>query len=228
LWFRVEPARHEVCLDGEPVKPQPKRYYLLNKPPGCVCTHRDPAGRPRAIDLVPQSDARLFTVGRLDENSEGLLLVTNDGRLAQRLAHPRYHVRRVYHVQVAGRPTPETLAQLQNGIHFAEGKFRVQKARRLRSQGKSTFLELELNQGRNREIRRLLARVGHKVLRLERIAFGPLRLGRLPVGRCRPLTAAEIKAVRDLAEHRHAARRKKHPRRKAKSTARRNSAKPAK
>lgn len=199
LGVKVDPEAQVVRVDDEPLKFEPKRYYLLNKPPGVVCTHRDPEGRPRAVDLVPDRSARLFTVGRLDENSQGLLLVTNDGELANRLAHPRYGVSRCYRVQVVGRPTRETLGQLKQGLHFADGFFRVSDARVTGSRGKSTFLELELRQGQNREIRRLLARVGHKVLRLERIAFGPLRLGRLPAGRHRPLRPAELKALRDVA-----------------------------
>lgn len=198
LGARVDPESQTVRLDGEIVRPEPKRYYLVHKPAGVVCTNRDPAGRPRAVDLVPQDDCRLFTVGRLDENSEGLLLITNDGELAQRLAHPRYGVRRTYRVQVVGKPTRETLDKLRRGLTFAEGQFRVQKVRRLGTKGSSTFLELTLTEGQNREIRRLFARVGHKVLKLERIAFGPLALGRLPKGRFRPLKPGELKTLREF------------------------------
>ncbi|MGH7200844.1 MAG: pseudouridine synthase, partial [Planctomycetaceae bacterium] len=201
LGATVDPAEQEVRLDGELIRPEKKRYYLLNKPIGVVCTHRDPAGRTRAIDLVPQHGPRLFTVGRLDESSQGLLLVTNDGELANRLAHPRYRVERTYRVQVAGNVPRETLGRLREGLYFTEGKFRVEQAKRLRSQGKSTFLELVLLEGKNREIRRLLARVGHKVLRLERIGFGPLRLGKLPPGAHRPLTGKEIAELKDFVAH---------------------------
>ena len=198
---RIDPGRQKVHVDGELIRVQPKRYYLLNKPPGYLCTHRDPAGRPRAIDLAPQTPgARLFTVGRLDESSQGLLLVTNDGELANRLAHPRYRVPRTYRVQVVGKVTRAMLDKLKKGLHFPEGTFRVQSIRRVSSKGQSTFLDLELTEGRNREIRRMLARVGHKVIRLERIAFGPLKLGRLPMGRCRPLRPTELKALRSLVE----------------------------
>lgn len=198
LGARVDPTRQEIRLDGELVRLQPKKYYMLNKPSGVISTHRDPAGRPRAIDLLPQDETRLFTVGRLDESSQGLLIVTNDGELANRLAHPRYEIPRTYHVQVAGEPARETLEQLQRGFYFAEGFFRVEKARALRTHGKSTFLELVLKQGKNREIRRLLARVGHKVLSLKRVAFGPLRLGDLPTGYHRPLRREELQQLRDL------------------------------
>jgi len=208
MGVRIDPSRQKVHLDGELLKVQPKRYYLLNKPPGYLCTHRDPAGRPRAVDLAPQTPGtRLFTVGRLDESSQGLLLVTNDGELANRLAHPRYHVPRTYRVQVVGKVTRAMLEKLKKGLYFPEGKFRVHSVRRVRTKGQSTFLDLELTEGRNREIRRMLARVGHKVIRLERIAFGPLKLGRLPTGRCRPLRPAELKALRGLVEGKPAQRR---------------------
>jgi len=198
LGERIDPRCQKVRVDGELVRPEPKRYYVLNKPTGCLCTNRDPGGRPRAIDLVPQGGPRLFTVGRLDENSEGLILVTNDGEMANRLAHPRYRVLRKYRVQVAGKPTPETLHELRKGLHFDEGTFRVKGIRRAKTKGQSTFLDLELEQGQNREIRRLFARVGHKVLHLERVAFGPIQLGTLPSGKFRTLRDAELKALRAL------------------------------
>jgi 23S rRNA pseudouridine2605 synthase len=199
LGTTVDPETQEIRLDGECIKPQLKRYYLLNKPAGYVCTNRDPAGRPLALDLVPDSERRLFTVGRLDETSEGLLLVTNDGELANRLAHPRYGVSRKYLLQVVGSPTPEVLGKLLRGMKFAEGVFRAKSVKKVRSRGMSTFLEIELTQGHNREVRRLLARLGHKVIHLCRISFGPLKLGRLPLGKFRPLRTVELNAIRDLA-----------------------------
>lgn len=195
---KVDPDRQDVRLDGERVRTERKVYYVLNKPPGFLCTNRDPRGRPRAIDLFPGASHRLFPVGRLDENSQGLLLITNDGELAHRLAHPRFRVPKVYRVQVAGVPTRETVEQLSSGLYFAEGQFKVQGARLLRSKGKSSLLELVLTEGQNREIRRLLARLGHKVLQLQRIALGPLLLGSLPVGRFRPVTPPELKELRAL------------------------------
>lgn len=200
LGTRVDPKHQQVRLDGELVKTEPRRYYLVNKPAGYLCTNRDPAGRRRVIDLLPESGPRLFSVGRLDESSEGLLLVTNDGELANRLAHPRFQVRRVYRVQVAGKPSRETLSKLRRGLRFSDGVFRVQGIRRERSRGKSTYLLLTLTEGRNREIRRMFARVGHKVMHLERIGFGPLKLGRLPRGRFRRLRTVELKAIRSLLE----------------------------
>jgi 23S rRNA pseudouridine2605 synthase len=202
LGFRVVPGEQEVRLDGERVRLERKTWYVLNKPVGFLCTNSDPGGRPRVIDLFPRARERLFTVGRLDEHSQGLLLVTNDGALAHRLAHPRFRVRKIYHVQVAGLPTREILEQLKRGLYFAEGRFKVADAKIVRTRGSSAVLELELLEGQNREIRRLLAKLGHKVQRLERVALGSLMLGDLPVGQYRPLAASEIAGLSALVSGR--------------------------
>ncbi len=207
----VDPSTQRICVDGERARLEPKRYFLLNKPRGYLCTNRDPRGRARAVDLVTVPGLRLFTVGRLDENSEGLLLVTNDGDLANRLAHPRYQVRRKYRVQVAGIPKPGTLQELKKGLYFREGHFRLHGARRLKTQGRSSFLEIEMREGQNREIRRLLARVGHKVMQLQRVEFGPLKLGRLAAGKFRPLKPPEVRALREFVDELQAAPRRKAP-----------------
>ncbi len=200
LGTKVDPAMAKIFVDGEAVKVERKRYFLLFKPKNVVCTANDPAGRRKAIDLLPQDFGRLFTVGRLDENSEGLLLVTNDGELAHRLAHPKFQVERKYRVLVAGHPTAPILEELKQGHYFTEGKFKVRDVRRLGTKGQSTILELTLTEGQNREIRRLLARVGHKVMALIRVAFGPLVLGNLEPGEFRPLSPTEVQALRDFAD----------------------------
>ena len=197
----VDPKTQEIKLDAERLRPPRFRYFLVNKPRGFLCTNSDPQGRPRAIDLVPAVDQRLFTVGRLDESTEGMLLVTNDGDLAQQLAHPRFEVIRRYRCLVAGFPQPDILHQLREGMYFAEGFFRFRSVRVFKRRGRSTILELELQEGKNREIRRLMARVGHKVLALERVAFGPLKLGSLPPGRHRELSSFEIRQLRQFIEH---------------------------
>jgi 23S rRNA pseudouridine2605 synthase len=148
------------------------------------------------IDLVPSTPERLFPVGRLDLHSDGLILLTNDGELANQLTHPRYGVEKTYRVMVAGTPTAEVLAKLQRGIHLAEGVARVDRVQVKKQQRKCTLLELTLREGQNREIRRVLARVGHKVLHLTRIAVGPVRLGNLAPGAHRKLTHAEVEALR--------------------------------
>ncbi len=203
LGLKVDPETQVICVDGERVRLQPRRYYLLNKPTGFLCTNNDPAGRRRVIDLFPNEGQRLFTVGRLDENSEGLILVTNDGALAERLAHPRYRVPRTYHVQVVGNPTREKLDELRKGVRFKEGVFRVSGLKYLRKQGKSTFLELTLHEGQNREIRRMMARIGHKVIQLIRVRFGPLNIGKLKSGEYKRLTDWELKKLRDMMNEKH-------------------------
>ena len=196
--YAIQPQTDIVLLDGERLRLPKLKYFLLNKPKGVLCTNRDPYGRPRAIDLVPGDASRLFTVGRLDENTQGLLLLTNDGYLAEHLAHPRYEVVRRYRAQVVGVPTRETVTQLRKGMHFTQGYFRFRKVRFLKRKGHSAFLEIELREGKNREVRRMLARCGHKVIQLERVAFGPLRIDHLKTGQYRELRAAEVHELRDF------------------------------
>ena len=196
LGTRVEPGRQEIRLDGVALRRPRQVHYAIHKPAGVVSTNRDPSGRPRVIDLLPKSDLRLYPVGRLDLNSEGLILVTNDGELANRLTHPRYGVEKTYRAVVAGHPAPEVLAQLRRGVRLAEGPARVARVKIAGKHKNNTILEMVLDEGRNRQIRRLLARVGHKVLRLVRIAVGPVRLANLAPGRFRRLTRQEVEALR--------------------------------
>jgi 23S rRNA pseudouridine2605 synthase len=201
LGTKVEPTQH-LCVDGQPVHGERHVYWLVNKPRHYLCTNHDPAGRPLAIDLVPQVSQRVYTVGRLDEASEGLLLLTNDGDLANRLMHPRYGVEKTYQVQVAGHPSREDVQQLLKGVWLSDGHVRARHVKPLRSQGESTWLRIVLCEGKNREIRRMLARLGHKVLRLRRIAIGPVRIGRLASGKARRLTAPELAALQRIAARR--------------------------
>jgi 23S rRNA pseudouridine2605 synthase len=195
LGTRVDPHEQSIRVDGEPIKPARKLYYAVHKPPGLLSTNRDPSGRPRVIDLIG-SDQRLYAVGRLDKSSEGLIIVTNDGELADRLTHPRYGVEKTYVVQVAGQLDPAVLEQLRQGVRLAEGLARASRVRIKGHHKQSTLLEIVLDEGRNREIRRLLASLGHKVQRLRRIAVGPVRLGDLAPGEHRPLSRDEIQALR--------------------------------
>ena len=199
LGTKVDPYRQEIRVDGE-VRPRPKAvYFAVHKPPGVVSTARDPQGRPRVIDLVPHTAGRVFNVGRLDMASEGLIIVTNDGELANLLTHPRHGVPKTYQVRVAGRLSPTEMARLTKGIHLAEGIARVAAIRVKKRYKQSTLVEMVLDEGRNREIRRVLARLGHKVLRLVRVGIGPIRLGPLPSGATRKLTDHEIAALRRSA-----------------------------
>jgi 23S rRNA pseudouridine2605 synthase len=197
LGTRVNPRSQEIRVDGENVS-QPKLiYFAVNKPDGVVSTSRDPAGRPRVIDLLPPDAPRAFCVGRLDRASEGLILVTNDGELANGLTHPRHGVEKTYQVQVAGRIEEAALQKMRHGTHLAEAFAHVKNVRIKRFRDRSTVLEMVLDEGRNREIRRVLAKVGHKVQRLTRIAVGPVRLGELPSGAVRMLTRQEVSALKE-------------------------------
>jgi 23S rRNA pseudouridine2605 synthase len=201
LGTRVEPGQ-KVCVDGQPLRAEKLVYWLVHKPRGYLCTNYDPAGRPRAIDLVPKVAQRVYTVGRLDEDSEGLLLLTNDGDLANRLMHPRFGVEKTYLVQVAGDPSPDDLRQLLKGVWLSDGRVKARKIKRLKRQGQSTWLRIVLNEGKNREIRRMLARLGHKVLRLRRIALGPIELGSLAAAKSRRLTPLELEELHSAASRR--------------------------
>jgi len=201
LGAKVDLGNQKVAVDGEPIRPERSVCYMVNKPKGMLCTNNDPSGRARVVDLFPKSAGRLFPIGRLDENSVGLLLVTNDGDLGHRLAHPRFKVPKVYEVQVAGRPSREIMQQLRQGMYFSDGRFKVDNAKITGSRGKSTILEVTLSEGRNREIRRLFSRVGHKVMKLERVAFGPLKLRGVTVGKFRVLSREEMKLIREYIEN---------------------------
>lgn len=210
LGTRVDPAVQQIRVDGEKLRRARHIYFAINKPAGILSTSQDPSGRPRVIDLAPSRE-RLFTVGRLDKSSEGLIVVTNDGQLTDLLTHPRYGVEKTYLAQVVGAPTPQELAHLRRGVHFAEGFAHAKRVRVRRMHKQSAILEIVLDEGRNREVRRLLARIGHKVLRLQRSAIGPLRLGNLQPGESRMLGSEEVeqlyRAAREGRKRKPAARR---------------------
>lgn len=194
LACRVDPKEATIEVDGTTLKKHRPVYYILNKPTGVLSTNFDPSGRTRVIDLVPSKE-RIFPVGRLDSSSEGLMLLTNDGELAQRLAHPKFGIQKTYFVVVQGVIAHEELAKLRKGIYLADGVARIDGAKIRRQRKTCTEIEILLSEGKNREIRRILARVGHKVLVLRRIAIGPLRLGQLPVGQTRIVTNSEVEAL---------------------------------
>lgn len=209
LGTKVDPLRHEIRVDGEALRQPKTLYYAVNKPVGVVTTNFDPQRRTRVVDLVP-TEERVFAVGRLDRSSEGLILVTNDGEFANRITHPRYGVEKTYLVRVAGSPGNDELQRLRKGVYLSEGFCRVQSIVPKKRHKGSTDLVIVLNEGRNRELRRILARVGHKVLRLKRIAVGPIKLADLPVGSWRRLMPNEIEALLAVAkERRRAAKAKK-------------------
>lgn len=200
LGTKVDPAKQKIKVDGDLLRQERLQYFMLNKPPGVLSTSNDPSGRMRVIDLIMTKN-RVYNVGRLDQSSEGLILVTNDGELANRLTHPRYGVEKKYHVQVVGRPDVADLKTLVDGVYLAEGKAKATSAKFIRKGKESSWIEITLTEGRNREIRRLLARIGHKVRILRRVAIGPLRLGELPAGAHRELTLTELKALRKAVDN---------------------------
>lgn len=222
LGTRVDPAGQEIRVDGTVLPRAERVYYALHKPAGVLCTSRDPSGRPRAIDLIPAHAGRLFTVGRLDMSSEGLILLTNDGELANQLTHPRYGIAKTYRVLVAGHITPEDTAKLHRGVYLAEGFSKVESLRVKKTHKDSTWAEMVLTEGRNREIRRLLARVGHKVQRLVRIAVGPVHLGELPSGAHRRLTRDEVAALRHAVKREGGVRKRPSGTRKSPSGTRKS------
>jgi 23S rRNA pseudouridine2605 synthase len=184
-------SRDRVEVDGERVALQRLAYVLLHKPAGVVTTARDPQGRPTVVGLVP-AEPRIVPVGRLDADTTGALLLTNDGPLAHRLAHPRYGVEKVYEADVEGEPEDAALEALRNGIELEDGATAPARVRRL---GPST-IELALHEGRNRQVRRMLEAVGHPVTRLHRSAYAGLTLEGLEPGRWRELEPSEVDALR--------------------------------
>ncbi len=198
LGTRVDPRTQEVRVDGCALAKPRHVYYVLNKPTGVVSTNRDPEGRLRVIDLVP-NDKRLFTIGRLDRSSEGMIIVTNDGELANQLTHPRYGIPKTYRAKVLGTPTAETLQKLRSGVRLAEGTARVTSLAIRGRHARGAELEIVLTEGRNREIRRILAKVDHRVQHLRRTAIGAIRLGQLKPGEYRLLSADEVRLLQRAA-----------------------------
>lgn len=203
MGLRVVPGRNALAVDGKPVadaRNERPLTLLLHKRPGCVTTARDPEGRPTVFDGLPQAyrARRLFSVGRLDFFSEGLLLLTTDGELAFRLAHPRWQVEKRYRVTVRGSVDARVLAAMEAGMVLAEGDRLAPVPTRLlhRPAPDRAVLEMRLSQGVNREIRRMCRDLGLTVLKLLRVAQGPLSLGDLPPGQCRELTGAELARLR--------------------------------
>ena len=200
---RVDPEHDNVSVDGKPVAaPARHVYVLLHKPVGYVTTARDPQGRPTVLDLLPSELRRLrvYPVGRLDIDTSGLLLLTNDGDFALRLSHPRYSMEKHYQALVQGCPTGSQLVALREGIDITEDNGRTHRTAPaqvhiLRRAGTNCWLTLTLHEGRKRQVRRMLAAAGHPVLQLVRLGVGPLTLGNLAAGKWRYLTDEEVKTI---------------------------------
>jgi len=197
LGSKVDPERDVVRVDGRQVKPPAAASVtlMLHKPSGYVSSTRDPQGRRVVTELVGSKWGRLYPVGRLDYDATGLLLLTNDGQLAHRLMHPRYQVPRTYRVTMAGDVSRETLGRLAAGVEL-DGRAVAATVAVVKKEREKTVLELTVREGRYHLVKRLMAALGHPVLKLKRLAFGPLRLARLPRGACRVLEAGELAAMR--------------------------------
>jgi 23S rRNA pseudouridine2605 synthase len=195
LGTKVLPGQDRVEVDGHPIKVRRKLYVALNKPPGFLCTRNDPLERRTASDLLPAEWRHLSTVGRLDRDSEGLIFLTNDGDFALRLTHPRYGVRKIYRATVEGRVEPPLLKKFLAGIEDAGETLKAEKARLVSANNSQSVVELELAEGRNREVRRLFASQDLNVTRLQRTQIGRIKIGELPVGKWRTLTEPEIKSL---------------------------------
>ncbi|MGA2114550.1 MAG: pseudouridine synthase [Bryobacteraceae bacterium] len=192
-WVDLE--RDRVTLDNKPLHQAARRYILLYKPKGYLTTYRDTEGRPTVYDLVSDAGVWLAPVGRLDLDTSGLLLMTNDTGFADRIADPEKKVPKVYMVKAATLLSDDQLEQLRQGVPLSDGPTRPAQVRRLRDSARHTHLELTIAEGRNRQVRRMLEAVGSKVLKLVRTAVGPLRLGELPVGKWRDLTVEEVRLL---------------------------------
>ena len=195
LGTKVDPVHDTVAVDGKPVRVRRKIYVALHKPAGCVCSHKDELGRPTIYDLLPKEWQIASSVGRLDFNSEGLIFLTNDGQFALRLTHPRYGVRKKYVATIDGEVELELLKRFTQGIFDGGERLKALSARLVSGSRARSVVELELAEGKNREVRRLFESQGLTVKRLQRTQIGKIKLGELKPGRWRTLTEIEIKTL---------------------------------
>jgi 23S rRNA pseudouridine2605 synthase len=191
----VDLGRDRVTLDGKPLRAPAKSYVALYKPKGYITSYGDPLGRPTVYDLVGDAGTWLSPVGRLDLDTSGLLLLTNDTEFAERITNPEHKVPKTYQLKAATLLTEEQIEQLRQGVTLSDGPTRPAAVTRLRDGARHTFLEITISEGRNRQVRRMIEAVGSKVLKLVRIAIGPVRLSDLPIGTWRALTDEEIRAL---------------------------------
>jgi pseudouridine synthase len=193
VWVDLE--RDRVQFDGKPLRREERVYILLYKPTGYLTTRRDPQGRPTVYDLLPDDDRYLFSAGRLDLDTSGLLILTNDAQFAERLTNPEHHVAKTYLVKASRHLTDDDLDRLRNGIELRDGMTRPAKVERIREAGGKSVFEITITEGRNRQVRRMVEALDAKVLKLVRVAIGAIRIGNLEMGKTRALTADEVKAL---------------------------------
>jgi len=193
--YWVDFPRDQVMLDGKPIHVGKKIYLLLYKPKGYLTTYKDPEGRPTVYDLMSGLDAWVFPVGRLDLDTSGLLILTNDSQFAERLTNPEYKVPKTYQVKASTLLSDEQLDHLQRGVTLTDGPTRPALVKRLRDSAKYTVLEITITEGRNRQVRRMIEALGSKVLKLVRTGIGPIRIGELPIGTHSLLDQRDIKQL---------------------------------
>src|SRR5689334_8340253 len=192
-WVDLE--RDRVELDGKPLRRETRVYLLLYKPTGYITTHRDPQGRPTIYELLPEEDRYLFSAGRLDLETSGLIILTNDAQFAERMTNPEYHVPKTYLIKANRHLTDDDLDRLCNGVELRDGATRPAAVTRIREAGGKTVFEITITEGRNRQVRRMVEALDAKVLKLVRVAIGSIRIGDLPIGKVRELTPDEVRAL---------------------------------
>lgn len=195
LGTKVDPLHDKISVDGKPVRAKRKLYVALNKPKGCVCSRKDEFDRPTIYELLPKEWGNLYSVGRLDYDTEGLIFLTNDGEFALRLTHPRYEVNKKYLATVEGRVEQDMLSRFVQGVFHDGEKLKARKAHLVSATKSVSVAELELTEGKNREVRRLFESQGATVKRLQRIQIGKIKLGELKPGKWRTLTEPEINSL---------------------------------
>ena len=191
----IDFRRDRIAFDGKPLRVQERVYILLYKPTGYITTFRDPGGRPTVYDLIEDVETFVSPVGRLDQDTSGLLILTNDTQFAERLTNPEHKVRKTYLVKCAGLLSDEALEQLRRGVELKDGLTLPAVVRRVRDSAKNTHIEIAITEGRNRQVRRMIEAVGSKALKLVRTAIGPISIGDLKIGAWRTMTPEEITAV---------------------------------
>jgi 23S rRNA pseudouridine2605 synthase len=199
LGFKADPSKDHIKVDGKKLtRFEPKVTLLFNKPRGYLSTVKDPQGRPTVMDFLKKVKWRIYPVGRLDFDAEGLLLLTNDGDLTLLLSHPRFSIPRTYLVKVGGVPDEKGLTRLKRGVMLDDGKAKVVSSYILRQGEKNSWVRVVVTEGRNRLVKRMFSAIGHPVLKLKRVEFGPIQLGNLPIGQFRYLTPAEVEDLKKL------------------------------
>ncbi len=201
LGTKADPNKDHIKVDGKLINPkQPQTYIMLNKPPGYVTTMSDPEGRPTVHDLLKGIKVRVYPVGRLDYNTEGMLLLTNDGDFAHLITHPSHELPKTYLAKIKGVLDDKIVHELENGVFLEDGKTAPAKVKRVRKEEANSWVEITIREGRKRQVRRMFDRVGRSVIRLKRIRTGNLSLGDLPAGQYRHLTPVEVRVLKETAQ----------------------------